>query len=105
MGSLVPKNRLAEYPPATPLKAAAKPAIGCLLNDKKTMAPSGTKTTYSTEAAIFDNIPSNTIVGVMSDFVSLSTDFWIYAPRKSVFSDTPYTIMATNTSLISTYTV
>ena len=42
---MVPNNKLALNPPETPANAAAKPAIGCLPTERKTMAPKGTSST------------------------------------------------------------
>src|SRR5699024_5073972 len=53
-------RRLAENPPDTPAKGAARPASGCLPSARYNSAPSGGSTTYAEAEDTDDMIPAKT---------------------------------------------
>src|SRR5699024_2643788 len=81
----------------TPANAADNPASGCRLKPKNRIAPSGTRTTYPTEAATLESTPMSTTNGVTSFLGALVTVFVIKALIYPLFSATPTPIIATST--------
>ena len=96
-GSTVPSSRFALYPPETPAKAAASPAIGCNPAPRKMMPPSGTSSTYPISLAVFESTPASTITNVSRRFGAESTSSRSAAPIRPLLSMTPMPSIETST--------
>ncbi len=91
-------NRPPPKPPATPQKAAASPATGCLPAARYSAAASGGRITYPASLAIELLAPRNTITGVSRRAGVTNASCRISAENRPNFSASPMPSMDTNTS-------